>query len=174
MFQMFQWLYPLSWNQNSFKAFISLLPNQGLGFFLITPDPLPKLYPQTYRYYFCPQSIFFSFPAFGLRSCHLFPGATHHSSLVFHGFRSVPLSHDGSSPQQSTSNLHDWPPDLLLIMLCTMWVLFYMFIELLVAYTTKYATLIPEIIWSKDPLLGDPLLGLIILYLSIIATFWGK
>lgn len=47
-----------------------------------------------------------------------------------------------------------------------------MFIAVLVAYITKYATLIPEIIRSKVPSPGDPLLGLIILYLSIIATFW--
>lgn len=42
--------------------------------------------------------------------------------------------------------------------------LFYMIIALLVAYIVKYATLTPEIIYSRGPSPGNPQLGLIVLY----------
>lgn len=41
----------------------------------------------------------------GLKSCHLFSGATHHPTLVVQGLKSAPLSHEGSSPVSSTSEL---------------------------------------------------------------------
>jgi len=41
-----------------------------------------------------------------------------------------------------------------------------MSIAVLVAYVGKYATLIPEIIWSRGPSPGDLVLGLIILSLN--------
>lgn len=47
MFQMFQWLLnPRSWNQNPFKALISLVVNKCLGLFLITLELSPNSPPR--------------------------------------------------------------------------------------------------------------------------------
>lgn len=171
MFQMFPWLHPWSWNQNPFRALISLVPNQCLGLFLITPDSLPNS-PHRQR------GIIIIIIVLGLCfSLFQLLGWGHLNTSPV-----LPVTSPGSFTDLGLSHLLLKAPAI--IHLWASWsapnhVLYQLGTGLYVYCSAgclwcQYATLIPEIIWSKGPSPGDPVLGLIILYLSIISTLWWK
>lgn len=59
-------------------------------------------------------------------------------------------------PPLSFQRIHGQTQILLLILSCTIWMLFYMVIAVLIVYIVKDATLTPDIIYSSSPSPGDP------------------